>query len=243
MNTIAFNNINTVPNRIISNNAQNRPAFYGKTLNTQQAKKGMNVAQKLYKLFFIPSKETITKSENGSIYTKSFNGPNVISKKYPIWSSKPSEIIERNDVTSIAKRKIMNSDGSYGLEIKDMHVPEYKISASYENVTTKASPYDMDYTGGVKIKYCDKEVSISNDQRLKLMSELNDNINSKFSDNLYESLNNGEKMDAVMNKYYLDSDVIGMAILESPQSLDRHLKKVPAGMPYGIESILEKLGK
>ena len=87
--------------------------------------------QKLYKALYIPSKESVVKMENGSVYTESSKGATVISKKYGMWKSKPSIIIEHNEVTGIANKKVMNGNGTYSLEIRDMHTPEYRISAGY----------------------------------------------------------------------------------------------------------------
>lgn len=247
MNTISFSPVN------ISNNSNVRikqnPAFTA-TPKVNQVKQGakdikqsVNFIQKLYKALFIPSKESVVKMENGNVYTESSKGATVISKRYGMWKSKPSIVIEHNEVTGIANKKVMNGNGTYSLEIRDMHTPEYRISAGYENVSEPASHYDYSYAGGVNLRYCDKTVAIPDDKRLELLSEFGDDIDAKFSDKVQGLLKDGQKYPQVFNEYCQDADVIAHSILESPQSLNRQLQRVPSSLPYGIERILAKIEK
>ena len=106
MNTISFSTVNVSNSSNVS--LRQNPVFTA-TPKTNQIKKGakdvkqsINFIQRLYKALFIPSKESVVKMENGNVYTESSKSGIITSKKYGMWKSTPSEIIEHNEIIGIS---------------------------------------------------------------------------------------------------------------------------------------------
>ena len=228
-------------------NAQQRPAFTGlnKAPKAGQVKEAKGLLCRLYKAIFIPRGEQITRFEGGHVYTGkvSKHGSKSVSKKYNVWSRKPIEIIEDNKVTSIRNRRIFNNDGTYDRVIRDMHVPEYKVSVRYDHIDETKGLFDPEAIGGnITINYGDKEVVLDPKTREEVAQKLQSAVSEKFDErvkNVFSRKVDGNKL---LNDYYKDPDVIGTHILGSQKDMNKQLELLPMSMPYGIEAIFDKMG-
>ena len=246
MNVITFtpiNSVNTNNNVRRVNTASYQPSFKGgeKLAKKQTFNPLVSVARQLYSLFFVPEKCGVTKFEDGFVYTKrSMNkGKQVVSKKYPMWGKEPVQIVEDDYAKCMRKKITHNPDKTNDIEYRDMYSPEHKISVKYNKVED-----GKDFKGGMEIEYCGKSASISPEERKNLIDSFSEKIDKTVGAPIKNWSNlTHEEFQTIYNNYFHSSDVIGAAILSSPNSLERQLQKVPSSMPYGIEAILEKLGK
>ena len=246
-----MNSVNFTPN-VSTNYAninlkQNNVSFKGLTKKPTagQAKEVYSFAQKAYKFLFVPSKESVTKFENGFVYTEKFSksGHKRISKKYELFSRKPSEIIEENGVTRVANRKYMKKDGTFDIEIIDTHSPAHKVSAKYDSIKDPKFNEYTGYEGGITLTYGDKQIKLSNEERLALKKSFDEQIGKTYENSANQLLRHEVKYEDFCNQYYKDPNVIGSAILHSPGKLKLQLKTVNTSLPYGMEAILQKIGK
>ena len=251
MNVITNQPINSIPN--YNKIANDRPAFTAnpKAPSVKQAKKGLNIAQHIYDMMFVPRGEKLYSVKDGFAFTQRVDkkSSSIIGKKYKLYSREPEMTVNDNVKTKI-KTKITHKGDVNDVEICDMHTPNYAISAKYEDV----KGFDIDainnnqhlfgesYKGGVKLKYGDKEIKLSNEEREKIHSELDKSVEKRYDKSIGELTGLGyEKFQEFMNSYYQDPEVIGRAILSSPVSLEHQLATVPSSMPYGIEAIMSHI--
>ncbi|MCR5265376.1 MAG: hypothetical protein K6E29_02130 [Cyanobacteria bacterium RUI128] len=247
MNTISFTpNYGTI-NRQNTNNKPNQayysPSFQGaeKLATKAKAKPVSTVVNKLYGLFF-GGAGSVKMIKDGSVYTecvvKGKKGKSVISNKFPLWSNTPEMTVVDNLSTKSRKKITYNPDKTKNIEIRDMHNPEYKISAEYKGVADTC-----EYDGPVLLNYCGKTADISSAERKKLIEELDKDIEKieESSPNLFRLPR--EDFKKFYDSYFQNPSVIGRAILTSPSKLEKQIEIVPASMPYGIEAIFEKMGK
>ena len=246
MNTIAFTP--QVRSEIVTTNRKNTPNFTGlnKAPKAGQVKEACSMFKGFYEMFFVPGKETITGMKDGNVFTQEtfHNGAKRISKKYKMWSKKPVEIVEDNAVTQMRKRTKINNNGTVDLEFRDMHQPEYNVSVKYEQVTPTTCRFKDDtVSGDLTIKYCDKEVTLTPEKREELKKEFSDLVTKKYSDRIDHLLDGPEDKGEFLNEYYHDTDVIGLHLLKAPSALQKQLNRISGSLPYGIEAVLEKMGK
>lgn len=242
MNIITNQPIRSYNNTNLNLNKNIRPAFTGIKTAPQksQIKQGINVARKIYDLIFIPKGEKLTEIQNGHVLTtKSVpKESSIIAKKYKLWSKEPEMTVIDNLKTNIRKKMTHNADGSNHIEYRDMHQPEYKISVGFENVNS-----DLNYNGGISIKYLDKEINLSKEQRSKLCKELNEESEKKYStkDIFALSKQGYDKFMEFSNTFYKDPVNIARNLISSPYSAENQLNTIPSSMPYGIEEILSRI--
>ena len=222
-------------------NHQNFTGLFGKNAKTG-AKNSSNIARKIYSTMFLDKNDYISTIKDGYVYSKTYadEGNIIVSKKYKMWHRKPDAVIKENHITALAEKTVLNKDGSSNIEIRDVRTPEYKVSIGYKNVQ-KNNIHD---DGIINIGYGDKQVEISKDKREDLRKEFDNILNEKFPESIKELKKLNEKdFDQYMSAYYLTPETTAYAILSSPKSLKSRLEIVPRAMPYGIECILDKLGK
>lgn len=242
MNIIANQPIRSYNSTNLNLNKNIRPAFTGikQAPKKGQIKQGVNIARKIYDLFFVPRGEKLTEIQNGHVLTtKSVpKESSRIAKKYKLWSKEPEMTVIDNFKTNIRKKLTHNADGTNHIEYRDMHQPEYKISIGFENVKSESS-----YEGGLSIKYLDKEIKLSEEQRAKLHSELAEEANQKYStkDIFAISKQGYEKFTEYMNDFYKDPINIARNLVSSPHNVENQLRTIPSSMPYGIEEILSRV--
>lgn len=246
MNVITFtpiNSVNTNNNVRRVNTASYQPSFKGgeKLAKKQTFNPIVSAAKQLYSLFFVKEKGGVTKIENGFVYTKKTvnKGKQVISKKYPMWGKEPVQVIEDDYGKCMRKKITHHPDKTKDIEYRDMYSPEHRISVKYNKVED-----NKDFKGGLEIEYCGKSASISPEERKNLIDSFREKIDETVGAPIKNWSNlTHEEFQTIYNNYFHSSDVIGSAILSSPKTLEHQLKIVPSSMPYGIEAILEKLGK
>ena len=104
-----------------------------------------------------------------------------------------------------------------------------------------------DYEGAMKLNYCDKSIEISNEQRNKLLEEMNASLEKKYADEVRDLLNPEKRktmnFEEIFARYHKDPEVIGKSILASPSSLRDQLEIINTSMPYGIKYIIDKCAK
>ncbi len=248
MNVVSFTpsvSVNNVRNNNQAvKNVSYQPSFKGveKIASPKKAGPITGLVRKLYEMLYIRERGCKAKFENGYVYTQKVTkkGDVVVSNQYNMWEKTPLKTVEDNYKTSIRKMTSHNPDKTKDIEIRDMHVPEHRVSVKYKKVAD-----DAEYAGPVEIYYGDKSAVISPEQREALMGDfqkvIDDTVGRPFNGG-WSSLKPGElkqKYDA----YMTDSNVIGNLILKSPYAIEKHLEKVNESIPYGIEAIFEKIGK
>ncbi len=254
MNIITNQPINSIykANNISNNNS--RPSFTAKPKapTGAQVKKGLNVAQKLYGMIFTPMGEKLKMIKDGHAFTEmKLNNPNIIfGKKYKLYSREP-EMIVRNDMKSKIQTRLTPKGETNDVLIRDFHAPEHEVSVGYKNVNKKFDIYTNDravfwsggdYKGDVAIKYGDKQINISNEERERILGELSESTSKKYNQSIKELTGLGyEKFQEYITKYYQDPEIIGQSILSSPASLENQVTKIPSSMPYGIEEIMKHM--
>ena len=245
MNSISFTPNYSVQNYRLTNKSS-RPAFTGvpKAPTAVQLKKAGGVVDKLYKLFFLPLGDKMIAKTSDSVVTRAVDGVKVTTKKFPKWSRKPSVIAEENVNTKVKNTYKMHKDGKFDLEVSDTNTPGYKIAVEYKNLSEKEVS-KFNYEGGLDLTYCDKKVSVSPSEREALINEFDKSISDKYDEDIYGLLHKTSKFsfEELADKYYKDPEVIGRAVLGSPESVNNQLKTVSGSLPYGIEFIMNKLGK
>lgn len=241
MNSISFTP-NVAAYAGMNNKVQNRPAFTGapKKPTAAQVKTTTNFARRLYKLFYLPSKEAITEARDGNIFTERVEGRIRTLKKYPMFSKKPSEVKTDDAVTKIRKHQIFKQDGSYDLEVSDMHTPGYRVSVEYKGLNDADK---RDYSGSITLRYGEKEVTLNDEERKAVLSELSEKSIKLYDEEQKKLFKDSAFARDFIDRYFQDPNVIGSAILSSPVNLNRQLNTVHSSMPYGIERILEVSGK
>lgn len=250
MNNISFTPSYSRP--CVSNSVcrNNSVSFTGLTKkpNKAQVKQAQTIAQRIYKLLFIPRGEAIKNVADGYVYTESFtkSGLKRMSKKYELFATKPTAVIEDNAVTKIGKKTTFNKNGTCDVEFIDRHTPDYPVAVGYSGLRSPEFSRFEEYNGGVKIAYGDKKVEVSPEQRQDILKKFSASIDKKFSDS-FQNLIDSKKRTMTSYKdfterYYKDPDVIGATILRSPHALSKQLETVSESMPYGIEAIMSHLG-
>lgn len=252
MNSVSLLNLN---NNIASAKAcnhqnRNQVSFTAlpKNVSSNQTKNTCNFIKSLYGLFFVPFREKVTAINAGKIQTKSVDKENstVIHKMYDLWSKKPNSVIKDDYLLKIREYFKMNNDGSFNYKIRDMHIPEYPVSAEYSNQTNQSLRL-RGYSGDIKLCYCDKTANISNEERLSLLDSLDKSINAKYDDEIDEIMHNisdkAAKFDDLYTRFHSDPEVIARSILTSPKSIKDEIKIAETSLPYGVELLVEKAGK
>ena len=212
-------------------------------------KRNFSLVQQIYKLCYIPVKETVTTFKDGHVYTETplNKGTKRLLKKYPIFSKKPSEIIDEDRTTKLAKRTIYK-DSLCDVEFIDIHSPQNKFSARYNDLAKGSLP--CIYTGDINLRYWDNSkmrectFNVDNETRKTLLNEFNGSIEKTYRKELDQILNQSippEDFDRFYENYHKDPNTIAIAILSSPSSLEDQLGIVPESMPYGIEAIMAKV--
>lgn len=233
---------------IVSTNRKNNPAFtaLNKAPKPAQAKEVGGFLKGLYQLLFVPSKEKVARINGGNVYTEmtSKHGAKKVSKKYKLWSRKPEEIVEDNHVTCIRNRRINNNDGSLDIEIRDMHTPDYRVGVRYSNVKEVEGKFRSDIVNGnLKINYGEQEVVLNAEERDRLSAKMSKLVSERFDERFSGALKHNEDGMRLLNDFYQDPNVIGLSILRSPKDLRKQLNAVPSSMPYGLDAILDALGR
>ena len=250
-----MNSINFTPNYSVSNvksanKIQQRPAFKGiqQVANGANAKKTASFLGTAYKLLFLPFSEHVASISDGTVKTVSKDKKIgcITIKNYPMWKKKPTLVTNDYPAKGIRENFVPGKNNTFDYELRDMHCPEYRISAEYKGITGDLLNHH-DYEGAMKLNYCDKSIDISNEQRTKLLDELDASLEKKYADEI-QSLLNPEKrknmnFEEIYARYHKDPEVIGRSILASPSSLRDQIEIINTSMPYGIKLIMDKLTK
>ena len=246
MNVVSFTpsvSVNNVRNNNQAVKNSYQPSFKGveKIASPKKAGPIIGFMRKMYEVLYLGKKKCTTKFQDGFVYTKeSTKGGNVvISEQYNMWEKTPIRTMEDNYTIGTRKKITHNPDKTNDIEIMDVHVPEHRVSVKYDKV---ADP--KEYSGPIGINYGDKVVKLSSEEREMLKKDFQKDIDkeSQWLNGGWSHLKPGE-LGELYNSYMTNPSVIGNAIISSPARLEWHLARVPEGMPYGIEAILEKIGK
>lgn len=240
--------MNTLPIKISSCNSygsccsvrkvNQTPSFSGLKSGGKIPQKANNLVKKAYQALFLDSESRICGTKDGYVYTQRNMNDTVISQKIKMWHHKPEAIIKDNRSTSLREKTVLNKNGTHDVEVQDVYTEGYKISAGYSGVKNGLD------SGTVKINYGDTEIEIAKEERESLCKGFSDLLNKKFPKTAEEMrAMNDKEFNAYMSEYRLTPETTATAILVSPQALEEQLDVVPRALPYGIECILEKLGK
>lgn len=240
--SVRVNNVRN--NNYQSRNVNYQPSFKGveKAASPKKAGPIVGIARKLYEMFYLKDKGCKTKFENGFVYTRKVTqkGDVIVSNQYNMWEKAPLKTIKDDYAKSIRTKIAYNPDKTRDVEIRDMHVPEHRVSVKYTKVAD-----DAVYSGPVELYYGEKSAIISPEQKENLISEfqkeIDDTVGHLF-DGGWSNLKPGE-LKKMYDAYVTSPIVIGQAILTSPSSLENQVKIVNQSIPYGIEAIFEKIGK
>lgn len=242
MNTITFSPKANTYNNINLKQSINHTAFTGKKVTPQQAKKTCNFVQQLYGKLFVPCGENLKGIKNGQVYTEKFSAEGNIrtSKRYNMWSKRPNAVIKDNGITALREKTVFNKDGSRDIEIQDIYTPDYPIKIGYQGVDSKG----IADNGVLSITYGDKKVSLTKKERENLYEGFNEVLDEKFPQSPSElSKLSYEEFNELYKDFYTTPEAIASRILSGHSSVKDQLETVPRALPYGIECILDKLGK
>lgn len=219
------------------------PSFTGTEKIAQKAKPKAvtGLVSRIYGLFF-GGEGRVKMIRDGHVYTEAVvhknNGKCVVSNKLPLWSNTPEATVIDNLKMKRRTKISYNQDKTKNIEVRDMHDPNYKVSAEYKSVSDPD-----DYDGAVLLNYCGKSAEILPSQRKQIIEELDKDI-EKIDIPTQEIFRMPrEEFKKYYDMFFQNPSVIGRAILSSPAKLEKQLDIVPASMPYGIEAIFGKLSK